>query len=42
MTKGQGWLNSAPHKADMLRCSYTDTGVGVAGDRVVQVFGTPG
>lgn len=36
-----GWLNSAPHKADMLKCSYTDTGVAVSGDRAVQVFATP-
>lgn len=36
-----GWLKSAPHKADMLRCSYTETGVAVSGDRAVQVFATP-
>ncbi|MFD9002045.1 CAP domain-containing protein [Streptomyces sp. NPDC059582] len=38
----QGWLDDPPHKADMLRCSFTDTGVAVSGDRAVQVFGTPG
>lgn len=36
-----GWLNSPAHKADMLRCSYTETGVAVSGDRAVQVFATP-
>lgn len=37
-----GWLNSPAHKSDMLKCSFTDTGVGVSGDRAVQVFATPG
>ncbi|MGW2826193.1 CAP domain-containing protein [Streptomyces sp. NPDC001443] len=38
----QNWLNNAQVKAGVLKCSYVDTGVGVAGDRVVQDFGIPG
>ncbi|MFD8633418.1 CAP domain-containing protein [Streptomyces sp. NPDC059533] len=36
-----GWLASAPHKAAMLNCNFTETGVGVSGDRAVQMFGRP-
>ncbi|WP_345039387.1 CAP domain-containing protein [Streptomyces sannanensis] len=35
-----GWLNSPGHKANIDNCELTNTGVGVAGDRVVQVFAT--
>ncbi|WP_345043079.1 CAP domain-containing protein [Streptomyces sannanensis] len=37
-----GWLDSPGHKGNIDNCSLADTGVGVAGDRVVQVFATPG
>lgn len=36
-----GWLASAPHKGAMLNCNFTETGVGVSGDRAVQMFGRP-
>lgn len=36
-----GWLGSAKHKATMLNCSYTETGVGTSGDYAVQMFGIP-
>ncbi|MER6997325.1 CAP domain-containing protein [Streptomyces sp. NPDC000410] len=36
-----GWLGSAAHKKAMLNCSFTETGVGVSGDRAVQLFAIP-
>ncbi|MFD4134923.1 CAP domain-containing protein [Streptomyces goshikiensis] len=33
-----GWLASAVHSGNIKNCSYTKTGVAVAGDRIVQVF----
>ncbi|WP_327278692.1 MULTISPECIES: CAP domain-containing protein [unclassified Streptomyces] len=36
-----GWLNSAPHKKAVLNCNFTETGVGVSGDRAVQMFARP-
>ncbi|MFJ3839777.1 CAP domain-containing protein [Streptomyces sp. NPDC090054] len=33
-----GWLNSAVHSGNIKNCNYTKTGVGVSGDRIVQVF----
>ncbi|MFF4849966.1 CAP domain-containing protein [Streptomyces sp. NPDC001194] len=37
----EGWLKSAPHKGAMLNCNFTETGVGVSGDRAVQMFARP-
>lgn len=33
------WMDSATHKENILNCTYTDTGVGVSGEFIVQVFG---
>lgn len=36
-----GWMGSDVHKGNILNCSFTETGVGVSGDRAVQMFATP-
>ncbi|WP_406184998.1 CAP domain-containing protein [Streptomyces sp. NBC_01006] len=38
-----GWMTSSSgiHKANILNCNFTETGVGVSGDRAVQVFAKP-
>ncbi|MEU8777039.1 CAP domain-containing protein [Streptomyces sp. NPDC048606] len=33
-----GWLASSGHAGNIKNCDFTKTGVGVAGDRIVQVF----
>ena len=35
----KAWLDSDEHKANMLNCSYTDTGAAFSGEFVVMVFG---
>ncbi|MFJ9341966.1 CAP domain-containing protein [Streptomyces sp. NPDC101733] len=37
-THVDGWLNSPGHAGNIKNCSFTKTGVAVAGDRIVQVF----
>ncbi|MFD9727724.1 CAP domain-containing protein [Streptomyces sp. NPDC059072] len=36
-----GWMNSAGHKGNILNCNFTETGIGVSGDRAVQMFARP-
>ncbi|MFJ8014273.1 CAP domain-containing protein [Streptomyces sp. NPDC096339] len=36
-----GWMNSSGHKGNIVNCNFTETGVGVSGDRAVQMFGRP-
>jgi uncharacterized protein YkwD len=33
------WMDSTEHKANITNCEYTDTGVGISGEFVVEVFG---
>ncbi|MFE2146065.1 CAP domain-containing protein [Streptomyces sp. NPDC059456] len=38
-----GWMNSSSgiHKANILNCNFTETGIGVSGDRAVEMFAKP-
>jgi uncharacterized protein YkwD len=35
------WLGSAGHRANILNCAYTHTGIGQVGGRWTQLFYTP-
>ncbi|MFD8984173.1 CAP domain-containing protein, partial [Streptomyces sp. NPDC059564] len=37
-THVDGWLASGIHSSNIKNCSFTKTGVAVAGNRIVQVF----
>ncbi|MFJ9842303.1 CAP domain-containing protein [Kitasatospora sp. NPDC101155] len=36
-----GWMNSSGHKANILNCTYKDTGIADTNGYWTQVFGTP-
>ncbi len=36
------WMASAPHRANILKPEYTDTGIAVGGGVVVEIFGSTG
>lgn len=37
----KGWMASPTHKSNIMKPQYTDTGIAVKGDLVVQVFAKP-